>query len=202
MSISNYSELKQAVIDWSHKTNISAKLDDFIRLAESRLQLDLDVRQLWATASLSVTAANESVVLPSDFNGARSVWIGSSGDVIVLDPMPLDVMRVKYGQFTAGYPRNYAVRDTDLVIAPIPSGDYTITMDYLAKIACLSDSNPTNNILDNYPDAYLHCCLIFVGQYLRDIELVQGAEALYAADLERINRQNWGQTSPMTQKVG
>jgi len=37
MSIATYSELQTAVADWMHRTDLTAKIPDFITLAESRI---------------------------------------------------------------------------------------------------------------------------------------------------------------------
>lgn len=202
MSISNYSELQTAIGAWTHRTDLAPVIPDFIKLAEARLQLDLNARQLYSLATLSTVSGTNTVSLPADFNGARSVSLASGQDMIVLDAMTVDMLRARWGSYSAGYPRNYSVRGTDILLGPTPDDAYSIVVEYTAKIQALSVSNTTNSILTDYPDAYLHCSLIFAGQYLRDPDFVQGFEALYAADVARINAQNWGQTSPMTIKAG
>ena len=37
MAISNYTELKQAIIDWSHREDLDLMIDDFIALAEAEM---------------------------------------------------------------------------------------------------------------------------------------------------------------------
>lgn len=202
MSIANYSDLSTAIGTWLHRSDLTAVIPDFIRLAEARMQLDLDTRQLDKVTTLTTTSGTNTLALPSDFNKARALSMISGGVTIVLDAMPPELLVQRWGSYTSSMPRSYSIRGSNLLLGPTPNGNYSLTLEYLAAITGLSDTNTTNDILTNYPDAYLHCCLIYAGQYTRDNEIIAGMESLYGADVERINLQNWGQSATMTMKQG
>ena len=46
MALSNYNELKQSVIDHLDRDDLSAFADDFIRIAESRHQREIRIRDM------------------------------------------------------------------------------------------------------------------------------------------------------------
>lgn len=202
MAIANYSDLSTAIGTWLHRTDLAAVIPDFIRLAEARMQLDLDTRQLDKATTLTTVSGTNTLALPTDFLKARSLSMISGGVTIVLDNMPPALLVQRWGSYTSSMPRSYSIRGSNLLLGPTPNGNYDITLEYLATIPGLSGTNTTNDILTNYPDAYLHCCLIYAGQYTRDNEIIAGMEGLYSADVERINLQNWGQSATMTMKQG
>jgi len=202
MAIANYSDLTASISTWMHRSDLTTVIPDFIRLAEARMQLDLDTRQLDKTSTLTTTPSTNTLLLPTDFNKARSLSMLSGGVTIVLDNMPPELLVQRWGSYTSSMPRSYSIRGSNLLLGPTPNGAYDLTLEYLGTIPGLTAINPTNDILTNYPDAYLHCCLIYGAQYIRDAEMVSGMESLYAMDVDRINMQNWGQSATMTMKQG
>ena len=51
-----------------------------------------------------------------------------------------------------------------------PQSDYTTSIIYYGKLAGLSSSNTTNEILTRYPNIYLYGCLWVLNQWAEDIE--------------------------------
>ena len=202
MALANYNDLVSSIGAWLHRTDLNSVIPDFIGLAESRMNSDLDIRQTDSTTLATTDAGYNTVALPYDFKEIRSVSMLSSGLTIVLDPMPIGLMTQRWGASTSSVPRSYAVRGNNLVLAPTPDGNYDLIIDYFANISSLGVLNPTNEVLSNYPDMYLHACLIYAGQYVRDNDLVGQMESLYAADIARVNAQNWGVSSVMSIKQG
>jgi hypothetical protein len=202
MSIANYSDLSASIAAWMHRSDLTTVIPDFIRLAEARMQLDLDTRQLDKASTLTTTPSINTLALPTDFNKARSLSMLSGGVTIVLDNMPPELLIQRWGSYTSSMPRSYSIRGSNLLLGPTPNGAYDLTLEYLGTIPGLTAINQTNDILTNYPDAYLHCCMIYGAQYIRDAEMVSGMESLYAMDVDRINLQNWGQSATMTMKQG
>lgn len=202
MAIANYSDLTASIAAWMHRSDLTAVIPDFIRLAEARMQLDLDIRRLDKTSTLTTIPSTNTLALPADFNKAYSLSMISGGVTVVLDNMPIELLVQRWGSYTSSMPRSYAISGSNLLLGPTPNGAYDVTLEYLGTIPGLTELNPTNDILSSYPDVYLHCCLIYGAQYIRDAEMVSGMESLYAMDADRINLQNWGQSASMTMKQG
>lgn len=198
MALGTFNELQASLAAWLHRSDLTAMMPDFIRLAESRLQNDLEARQLDATSTVNLTAATATAALPTDFNTMRSVYYSSGGNAVTLDPVTPDYL-ARFYPATAGTskPVVYAIQGSLLLLGPTPDAAYVLNLLYMKTITPLGADNPTNAILSAYPEAYLHAALIFAGQYLRDADMVQGLEQLYAADVARINAQNWGTMSNM-----
>ena len=202
MALTSYNDLVSSIATWLHRTDLTAVIPDFIALAEARMNSDLDIRQTGGITTLTTTGGVNTVVLPNDFKEMRSLSMVSGGVTVVLDNMPLGLMTQRWGVATSSMPRSFAIRGSDLVLAPTPDGAYDLTLDYFANIVGLSPTNLFNDVFINYPDMYLHACLIYGAQYVRDAEMVANMEQLYAADIARTNTQNWGQTSAMSMKQG
>ncbi len=200
--MSAYDDLITMVGNWIHRTDLAAVIPTFIALAESRMNSDLDIRQTDKVATLTTIGGTNTLTLPTDFKEMRSISLVSGGVTIVLDKMPLGLMTQRWGASTSSMPHSYVIHGDNLIVAPTPSGEFDLTIDYFANITPLSATNPTNNVLESYPDMYLHASLIYAGQYVRDNDLVGSMEAFYSADIARINEQNWGISSVMSIKQG
>ena len=202
MALSNFTELKSSIANWIHRNDLSAVIPDFITLAESRMSLELDVDQLQKTATITTVSGSDTVALPSDFKSMIDATITMGSVMYVLDKMPAQLLRNRWGSYTSNSPQSYSILNTKLKLGPIPNGDYDIVLEYNCTVPSLSDSNPTNDLLTAYPDMYLHCCLIYAATFIRDAEMVGAMETLYNADKERANIANWNQDAAMATKQG
>ena len=61
MSITNYSELQAAVAAWVKRSDLTARIPDFIRLAEIRLKSVVYLRTLETTADLLTTPSSATI---------------------------------------------------------------------------------------------------------------------------------------------
>lgn len=190
MSISTYSELKQAVASWLHRTDLGTRIPDFIRLAEARMSADIDARPMETRATLTATAGDAWVTLPSDMLEMRRL-------IVATDPVrPLkyatpDQLSSDYPMAFAGQPAVFAVIGSELQLAPIPDADYSLELTYLQRIPALSDSDPTNWLLTAFPNAYLYGALAAAHPYLIDDERLPVFQTLYAEAVGGINKIDW-----------
>ena len=173
MSIATYSDLKQAVSDWTARDDISTKVDDFIKLAEVFLSSELKNRKMLAQTTFSTVASTSLYDLPSDLSAIKNVR--SSGYKTLLDQVEDAFIDSQYTSSTAGAPSLYAidVPDNKIKLAPIPDAVYTITLTYIKDIPNLNVSNTTNWLLDARPDIYLNAVLSYAYIYIKDNETAQ-----------------------------
>jgi hypothetical protein len=73
--------------------------------------------------------------------------------------------RLNAGSST-GKPKAYSIKGNDIQLRPIPDGVYEIEIAYYKHFTALSDSNTTNDMLTNHPDAYLYGALVEAEPYL------------------------------------
>src|SRR5258705_11306601 len=71
MSITSYSELQASIAGWLKRTNLTARIPDFITLAEATLNRQLRTRQM--SAVYSRTTDQNIITLPDDYLAAEKI---------------------------------------------------------------------------------------------------------------------------------
>jgi hypothetical protein len=185
MALANFTELSEAVPRFAMRSgdeDFENSVADFIGLAERRMSRQLRTRFNENTISLTVT--DGVATLPADyaqfrdvvFNGACRINLGSvsPGYGIQADP-----------SHVAGTPRFFSISGNELTVYPTWSGDLVFT--YYSKIPALSDSNPTNWALDNYPDLYLYGALLEAAPFMMDDQRMATWGQLYNSAMSAAN---------------
>lgn len=148
----NYTELKAAISDWTHRADMATSAATFVVLAEERLQ-DLKLNRFTTSATLTVTAGQTSVALPDDYLEGRGLT-GGSWDWTLCTPEQL--IRTAEG---SGEVHSYAIYGGNLVLPYAPTENLDLTLAYFQTLDPLSDSNTTNWVLTYHPGAYLWLAL-------------------------------------------
>ena len=75
MAISTYEELKQEIIDWSHRGDIDLKVDTFISMAETAMfSNEIEVLKVRGQEVRSTsTTSGQYLALPDDYLSIRSI---------------------------------------------------------------------------------------------------------------------------------
>lgn len=176
MALSTYPQLKAAVADWLERSDLAERTGDFIALAESRLNRLLRLRSLETDQSLTGTPHSRMVALPAGFREPVALWIEGEGGRQALRFTDPAVLPVEVG---GGRPRLWTI-DGDAVAFERPCDRaYGFTLRMLGRLA-LSEAQPSNGVLTDYPDLYLFGALVEAAPYLRDAELL----SLFAARFE------------------
>lgn len=170
MSITTYAELKTAIADYSHRSDLESKIPDFIVLAEARLSDMLLLRNMEVETTITCTVNQNYIALPTGFISPVALWLNISGDrgdeLRLVLPEQLDY------ETSASMPSEYAI-DGDNIRLDCPAASaYTMPFRYIKSFA-LSDSNTTNQLLTKRPDIYLWASLVEVADYASDDENLQ-----------------------------
>ena len=151
------------------KESISARLDrtfdnddltDFIYLAEREMERVLPVAAREVTTALSVSA--QTSPLPIDFKAVRHITVGSGV------PLSLAAASVVANNQCTGCPNAYAIIAQQLWFSPIPNSTHNGTLVYERKIPALSESSPSNWVLEKHPDAYFYGALVQAADFIED----------------------------------
>jgi hypothetical protein len=188
MSISTFAELKTALANFSDRTDLTARLGEFVTLAETRIFYGsmeapfasdpLRVRAMETSADLTINA--QSVALPTRYLGIRRQYISgdTGGKINMVSP---DRFWGKYsGPAWTGIPLEFTIEGDNVLFGPAPSGTFTGKMLYWQKFAALSADADTNWLLTNAPGAYLQGALIELYDYLKDFEAKAQAHKAFA----------------------
>jgi hypothetical protein len=183
MALTNYSELKAAVATWLNRTDLTDQIPDFITLAESRLNRDLELRRTEVETTLSVADQASTVAIPSDFVSPVGLWVSETDGrrlLRYLDPVQMPEVA------TSGDIYEFTITEQNIVLERPSQGAISLIFRYRQAFA-LSDASPTNWLLTTHPDAYLFGALVEVGPYLRDNDLLAIYSARYQAAIDAIN---------------
>jgi len=186
VAISTYSELQTAVENWLARTDLSARVPEFISLAEGQMS-----RKLWSQegekrATTGTTSGDPYIAIPDDLRYIRAVKLNTD-PVSLLRPVPIDYGRWYYAASGKSMPHAYAIYGRTMELFPTPDGAYTIEMVYISGIPSLDNSNTSNTILERYPDAYLFGALFNAHEYLMDEERARYYEKKFNRALQEIS---------------
>ena len=187
MAVSTYAELQQAVSDWLNRGDVEQSVPTFIALCEAELRRNLRHINQETRAHLSI--GWQYVDLPNDWLETKQITIPGAAGTHKLDLVSLDDLAalIEEQGGEAGEPRYYAYNAGQIEIAPVPSGTYAGTIQYIAEVPALSDSNTTNWLLTRYPDLYLYGSLKQSAPFLGEDARIATWQSLYQAALDGAN---------------
>lgn len=195
MALATYNDLKNMLTNFSHRTDITDVVDDFITLAEDRIDTELKLRSNELRATSTATVDTRFLALPTRFYKMRSVVINRQTDVN--DETEGDVTACLYKTPQAlsesvrtitGRPQYFTVTSQLEFERPFDYA-YTIEMNYFSKLQGLSASNTTNDVLTDYPTLYYYGCMIFLSLWEDDTQKTAKFEQLFDQAIARANKQ-------------
>jgi hypothetical protein len=178
MAITNYSELKSAIADWLDRTDLTDSIPNFIALTEARHKRDFKLRRLETRVTANTVADQEYYSLPDNYIAMRNIQLNTDPKTPLEYLTPEQMDRV-YAGSNKGKPKAYSIMVNDIQLRPTPDGVYQIELLYYKHVNPLSDSNATNEILDNHPDIYLYGALVEAEPYLQNDKRIQTWSSLY-----------------------
>lgn len=159
MSIGTYSELQTAVAGWLHRSDMTARIPEFIALAEAKINRRLRVPGMEAT--LSATTITDGVIpLPADFAGVKTLWI----EGFERDPLKVQSLEYITARSSGWVATHYARQGSNLRF----DGTGDVAGVYYERVPALSDAEPTNWLLSDSPDLYLFGVLGEAALHIKD----------------------------------
>lgn len=186
MPFDSYSSLKTTVANYLARSDLTSVIPDFIRLAEERLRREIRTRQMLVVATANTTGGDSTVGLPTDFLEMRDIHLNTNPVATLRYKAPNSFYETSRST-ESGRPVDYTILGSEMQLAPIPDTAYQLQMLYYGKPALLSDSNPSNVFLANYPDALLYASLGEAEPYLMNDARTQTWAALYDRAINAIN---------------
>lgn len=167
---------------WLHRTDLTDRLPEFVQLAETDMQVRCKLVEFEASATVAVVAGVGT--LPTDLVAMRSIyWDGDlKRPLRYITPDRFDSKRNE----SSNSPNDYTITGLELRISGSASGNAVLT--YSARFTPLSDADPINSLITNYPDVYLYGTLYQAALYREDDAAVQKYGALFTNAVTRINK--------------
>ncbi|MDR5730044.1 MAG: hypothetical protein RB191_21740 [Terriglobia bacterium] len=188
----DYPTLAQAILDFSHRTDIANFQDYMIQFAELKIYRDIfsqnmgnGVQWMEAPFTATINATTGFVPVPSGYLAIKALQVsdgsGNLFDLLYSDPQ---WMYTNYPvRQAAGLPAYIARDGTNFVFGPFPDSAYAIQGTIYTQGTPLTAANPTTWMTTNCPDLLLAACMVEVQPFLRDGNAMQSWSAIYQAKL-------------------
>lgn len=188
MALSNYADLQTSIANWTHRTDLTALIPDFVAMAESRISRDLRLRKQIVSTTQSTVKGQQTVALPTDWLEFENVSIEAS-PTRQLVYVPIEHLDAKYPTEYTGIPAVYTIEGDNVLFGPIPDGVYTVDIVYYAKFATLA-TNSTNWLMTNHPNVYLSAALIEAFMYIQNPEQASAFTQRYMQSIQDLQAQD------------
>lgn len=170
IQITNYAELQAAAVEWLNRGDLNEQVPAFITMATAQFNRELRLREMMTRAD--ATSDEELVEMPVDFLEVYSLMLAPSG----ITP-PLRYISERESNFLksqtgglSGPVAAYTIIGNTFELIPPPGGDVDLKLVYYARIPDLSDTLPSNWLLQKAPDLYLYSTCLQAEPYLKNDE--------------------------------
>ena len=173
MALSTFTELKDAVADWLDRSDLTARIPDFITLAEARISRDLRIRPMEVRSIMYTSSGQKYFNLPGGYLQMRNIQLNTNPTqpLEYITPEMLDRL---YGSNTTGKPRAYTLIGDEIQLSPIPDAAYELEMAFYEKFTALGDGTSgtvtTNYLTKNAPDVLLYGALMEAEPFIKNDE--------------------------------
>ena len=175
MALGTFTELKDAVADWLDRSDLTARIPDFIALAEARLNRELRIRPMEVRSTMVTTADQQYFQLPGGYIQMRNMQLNTN-PTTPLEYITPEMMDRLYGSTTSGKPRAYTLIGDEIQLAPIPDSTYTVEMAFYEKFTPLGDGSSgtitSNWLTANAPDVLLYGALMEAEPFIKNDERI------------------------------
>ena len=168
----NYTELQTKVASWLHRTDLAAAIPGFIELAEERLNRDLRVRQMEVALEVTPITGNR-IAVPDGTVGVKTLWVPGALNHPLL-PQSFEAVLSMPATGRATY---YAWQGDDFYF----NGSGDVQGVLYQAIPALSDTNPSNWLIDAHPSVYLLGAMLEAGIYTKDPDMAVHAQRFHNA---------------------
>lgn len=167
MALSNFGELKTSIASLLNRSDLTAKIPDFVTMLEARVNREVKFRNRRMEASSSLTFTGDEATLPADYLEARTV-VWQSNPRVRLEYMAPSMFETTYTTDTPGTPANYTIYGSTLQIGPYPNSAVGATLRYYQRLTSLSADSDANWLLTYHPDVYLYGSALESAPHLGD----------------------------------
>jgi len=190
VALSNYSEMVIAVDKWLNRVGASSITDnteEFITLAQRRIQRDVRVPPMEVLAAGITITAGQSVI-PSAMLDVKEVvaYNGSTAWPVFRDTYA-NVKNKRLG--TGSGPVVFDTVAGNFEFGPEPSSGVTIDVVYYQELEFISPSVATNWFVSYAPELILYAALYEAAVFMKDTEQEQKYKQMYSDARELLKAQ-------------
>ena len=171
MAISNYTELQTAVANWLDRDDLTARIPEFIALAEARFNRVLRLRSMEAKYTANTVASQRNLALPTGYIQMRNFQVNTT-PLTTLSYVTPEIYDRLWGGSTSGTPKFYTILANEVSLGPIPASVQEVEMLFYKKFDNLSGSVATNWLITNAPDIYLYGSMLEAEPFIMNDERI------------------------------
>ena len=175
----DYTTLQATIASYLARSDLTATIPEFIRLAEDRLARDLRIRPMLKVVTTTTTASDGTVEIPADFLAMKDLHISSTDPIQTVTFQSTSNFFRNTRAKASGLPVFYTALGQEFRFAPIPDAAYTLQMLYYFKPAYMSSTVSSNLWLANTPDLLLYASLGEAEPFLMNDERLATWSAMY-----------------------
>lgn len=188
MALDTYDNLKTEIASFLNRDDLTANIDTFIDLAETRHARDLRIREMEAVdTTITTVAGTQSYDLPTGYLELRYAMLQTSPYTMLQYMSPADFFRVYNLGEGNGKPIYYTIIGTKIYLGHTPDDANVLNLGFFKRATALSSSNTTNDILTNFPDLYLYGSLAETSPFLMQDERLTVWSSLYKEGVKTAN---------------
>ena len=191
MALGTFTELKDAIADWLDRSDLTARIPDFITLAEARINRELRIRPMEVRSTMETTSGQQYFNLPGGYIQMRNIQLNTN-PTTPLEYITPEMLDRLYGSSTTGKPRAYSLIGDEIQLAPIPDSAYTLEMAFYEKFTALGDGTSgtvTSNWLTiNAPDILLYGSLMEAEPFIKNDERIAVWLQAYRDGIDRLQK--------------
>lgn len=212
----NYAEITTLALSYADRqqdAEVSERMNDFLRMAESRINRAFRVRKMSVRATLNLVEDQAYYGLPSDFAGLRDIEIYDTSNINAkttlkyLTPEKMNALNASQTSIPAGENGfiGYTIIADQIQIAPTQDSTRVMEIVYYQNLRPLTSTNNENWVSIYVPDAYINGLMTEISAFTKDKEASMLWDQRFIASLNEIestdDSDRWSGT-PMEIRVG
>lgn len=194
MAITSYAELQAAAANWLVRGDLTARIPEFITLAEARLNRLLRTRLAEVEVTVTTSPGARRAPLPPGFTEPLRLWLACGETRTELPFRPAELIGPRGPM---GAPQAWSVDGAWLVLDRPADAARTLILRMLRRYQ-LSEAQPANDLLTDSPDVYLFATLCEAAPFLRDVDLAGAYDRRLAQAIDDLNAKEARSRAPRT----
>ncbi len=182
----NYGELKQAILDDTHRPDLSTHVARFVRMCEGMIRRDLRGYILTTTLTDSDRVSDGVYNLPARLLEIRSLRLqGRQGDGIIR-VAPGQIRRLEAATDVVQYCQ---YGDDTIEFRGVPGAAEVFDLTYMGTPTPFTDDTDENDLLTDHESLYMEGSKVFLYMHTQDRELAGDAATLFDNIIDDLNQQ-------------
>lgn len=183
----DYYWLIDLIQSWLHRSDLAARIPEFITLAESEINTDMRLRLMESDESLTLASGATTVALPARYSEPIRLDVVIAGqDNRTLTYLTPQQMGIQSTTGSACEPDFWTINGANIQFPAPADQQYTLLFRMLGDFDLATTG--TNALLIKYPGMYLYGALLQASIYTVNDERVPGWRSMYESLKDKANR--------------